>query len=309
MLSENFSFPPLLSLHNIECDKNPISIPREYCFDNIKDILEINSPLEEEDEKEIPEHEINFIHEERHEQFFFECKDNSIISNHIDSIKSFNEIENKFIPINFDNSLNFIINSNNVIVPSKPIKLFTVTKESSSILAPKKEFILLNKKRIRERRKRKNDKDNIYSKIKRIFFNTYLINLLNAESINDINGNKFVKFPQCFVKDPTNKRNKIILDMTLLEIIKKCEILFKSEKEEDSSDHKKNLALLESKEIEENEGVQKILNKTFIQLYSDYLNSDEFKHNIINRIKEKNGEEYAKKFEILSKNLIKFFSN
>ena len=265
--------------------------------------------MEEEDEKEIPEHEINFIHEERHEQFFFEGKDNSIISNHIDSIKSFNEIENKFIPINFDNSLNFIINSNNVIVPSKPIKLFTVTKESSSILAPKKEFILLNKKRIREGRKRKNDKDNIYSKIKRIFFNTYLINLLNAESINDINGNKFVKFPQCFVKDPTNKRNKIILDMTLLEIIKKCEILFKSEKEEDSSNHKKNLALLESKEIEENEGVQKILNKTFIQLYSDYLNSDEFKHNIINRIKEKNGEEYAKKFEILSKNLIKFFSN
>ena len=309
MLSENFSFPPLLSLHNIECDKNPISIPREYCFDNIKDILEINSPLEEEDEKEIPEHEINFIHEERHEQFFFEGKDNSIISNHIDSIISFNEIENKFIPINFDNSLNFIINSNNVIVPSKPIKLFTVTKESSSILAPKKEFILLNKKRIREGRKRKNDKDDIYSKIKTIFFNTYLINLLNVELINDINRNKFVKFPQCFVKDPTNKRNKIILDMTLLEIIKKCEILFKSEKEEDSSDHKKNLDLLESKEIEENEGVQKILNKTFIQLYSDYLNSDEFKHNIINRIKEKNGEEYAKKFEILSKNLIKFFSN
>ena len=97
--------------------------------------------------------------------------------------------------------------------------------------------------------------------------------------------------------------------MTLLEIIKKCEILFKSEKEEDSSDHKKNLALLESKEIEENEGVQKILNKTFVQLYSEYLNSDEFKQNIINRIKEKNGEEYAKKFEILSKNLIKFFSN
>ena len=309
MLSENFSFPPPLSLHNIECDKNPISIPREYCFDNIKDILEINSPLEEEDEKEIPEHEINFIHEERHEQFFFEGKDNSIISNHIDSIKSFNEIENKFIPINFDNSLNFIINSNNVIVPSKPIKLFTVTKESSSILAPKKEFILLNKKRIREGRKRKNDKDNIYSKIKRIFFNTYLINLLNAESINDINGNNFVKFPQCFVKSPTNKRNKIILDMTLLEIIKKCEILFKSEKEEDSSDHKKNLALLERKEIKENERVQKILNKTFIQLYSDYLNSDEFKQNILNRIKEKNGEEYAKKFENLSKNLIKFFSN
>ena len=309
MLSENFSFPPLLSLHNIECDKNPISIPREYCFDNIKDILEINSPLEEEDEKEIPEHEINFIHEERHEQFFFEGKDNSIISNHIDLIKSFNEIENKFIPINFDNSLNFIINSNNVIVPSKPIKLFTVTKESSSILAPKKEFILLNKKRIREGRKRKNDKDNIRSNIKIIFFNTYLINSLNAELIKDVNKKKFVKFPHGFVKDPAKIRNKIILDMTLLEIIKKCVILFKSEKEKFSSSHKKNLALLERKEIKENEGVQKILNKTFVQLYSEYLNSDEFKQNIINRIKEKNGEEYAKKFEILSKNLIKFFSN
>ena len=285
MLSKIFSFPPLLSLHNIECDKNPISIPREYCFDNIKDILEINSPLEEEDEKEIPEHEINFIHEERHEQFFFEGKDNSIISNHIDSIKSFNEIENKFIPINFDNSLNFSINSNNVIVPSKPIKLFTVTKESSSILAPKKEFILLNKKRIREGIKRKNDKDNIRSNIKIIFFNTYLINLLNAELIKDVNKKKFVKFPHGFVKDPAKIRNKIILDMTLLEIIKKCVILFKSEKEKFSSSHKKNLALLERKEIKENEGVQKILNKTFVQLYSEYLNSDEFKQNIINRIK------------------------
>ncbi len=309
MLSENFSFPPPLSLHNIECDKNPISIPRENCFDNIKDILGINSPFEEEDQKEIPEHEINFIHEERHEQFFFEGKDNSIISNHIDSIKSFNEIENKFIPINFDNSLNFIINSNNVIVPSKPIKLFTVTKESSSILAPKKEFILLNKKRKREGRKRKNDKDNIRSNIKIIFFNTYLINSLNAELIKDVNKKKFVKFPHGFVKDPAKIRNKIILDMTLLEIIKKCVILFKSEKEKFSSNHKKNLALLERKEIKENEGVQKILNKTFVQLYSEYLNSDEFKQNIINRIREKNGEEYAKKFEILSKNLIKFFSN
>ena len=52
-----------------------------------------------------------------------------------------------------------------------------------------------------------------------------------------------------------------------------------------------------------------ILNKTIFQLYEEYINSDEFKINEINRLtKNKMQDEYITKYVSLAKNLIEFFS-
>ena len=65
---------------------------------------------------------------------------------------------------------------------------------------------------------------------------------------------------------------------------------------------------MQSEEIKENEEFKKIFNKSFRELYEEYLNSNEFKIDEINRLKEKNGEVYVKNYIYLAKHLIEFFS-
>ena len=157
--------------------------------------------------------------------------------------------------------------------------MFNITKEDSpSFLIQNKEAHLLNEKKNFRKNARKNNKDNIYRKIKRSFLNKTLINKLNAELKNMGSWKYFCKFPQNFASNITKDKNKVILDMTLLEIFKKYEL------------------------------IKKILNKTFSQLYTEYINSDEFK-NEINRLKvnKKENDYYIKRYIILSKNLLNFF--
>ena len=52
-----------------------------------------------------------------------------------------------------------------------------------------------------------------------------------------------------------------------------------------------------------------IMNKTIGELYEEYINSDEFRINEINRLKKnKMQEDYIIKYVNLAKNLIEFFS-
>ena len=95
--------------------------------------------------------------------------------------------------------------------------------------------------------------------------------------------------------------------MTLREIFEKKE-LFIHENEKGLSNYSHNLKVVESEEIRENEEFKKILNKSFRELFEEYINSDEFKIEEINRLKKKNGEEYISKYIYLAKNLIEFFS-
>ena len=133
---------------------------------------------------------------------------------------SFKEIENILSPINPNNSLSNDSNDSNSLPEST--YLFIVTKEeTSSLFASSEDIHLLNGKRILGKRQRKDNRDNIYKKIKRNFFNNALINKLNAEFRNARSANYFRKFPQFFDADVTKRRNKEILDMTLLEIFKK----------------------------------------------------------------------------------------
>ena len=236
------------------------------------------------------------------------------------------EIPKEIVPLKLSNCS---IESNNLNFEST--KIFNITKETketkesySSFLDENNETSLLNRKRTRgNRRDRKDNSDNIYRKIKRSFFNYTLINELNTELKISRSLYSFDKFPQNFVSNVTKADNKIILDMTLLEIFKNKD-LYKPKKNDktdktDKKDKKNetewlnnynhNLTLVEKKEINQNERIKKILNKTFREIYTEHINSNEFIVNEIKRLKKKKmRDEYIKNYIKLSKNLINFFS-
>ena len=211
-----------------------------------------------------------------------------------------NELSNIFpnVPIN-SNKQSYSVSSSD--------RSNSVTKdESKPILDKEKEKVnLIGKKR---RRARKEDKDDIRVKIKRAFYNISLRNKLNNK-LKSIGSKKyFEKFPKYFASDPNKKRNKEILNMTLNQIFAKKE-LYNYEDDCGKTKYLHNLKTVQNEEIKKNEEFQKILNKTFRELFEEYINSDEFKIDEINRLKKKNGDEYIKKYKELAENLIEFFSD
>lgn len=183
--------------------------------------------------------------------------------------------------------------------------LFPITK--NNLFLDKEETNFLGNKRSKDRRPRKENQDNIRRKIKRAFFNCALIKKLN-EKLKAIGSMQYLeKFPQNFICDINQKRNKNILDLTLREIFEKKELFVG--KENDLSKYLHNLRVVQSEEIKENEEFKKILNKKYCELYEEYINSDDFKIDEINRLKEnKNGDEYIEKYIYLARHLIEFFS-
>ena len=230
------------------------------------------------------------------------------------------EIPKEIVPLKLSNCS---IESNNLNFEST--KIFNITKETkesySSFLDENNETSLLNRKRTRgNRRDRKDNSDNIYRKIKRSFFNYTLINELNTELKIARSVYSFEKFPQNFVSNVTKADNKIILDMTLLEIFKNKDLYKPKKTDKTDKKNKKNetewlnnynynLTILEKKEINQNERIKNILNKTFREIYTEHINSNEFIVNEIKRLKKKKmRDEYIKNYIKLSKNLINFFS-
>ena len=71
-----------------------------------------------------------------------------------------------------------------------------------------------------------------------------------------------------------------------------------------------NLKVVKNKEIQENEEFKKILNKKYYELFEEYINSDEFIIDEINRLKKnKMHNTYIEKYIYLAENFIEFFSN
>ena len=94
--------------------------------------------------------------------------------------------------------------------------------------------------------------------------------------------------------------------MTLGEIFEKKE-LYIYENEKGLSNFWHNLKIIQSEEIKKNEKFHKLLNKTFGELYREYL--DEFKINEQNRLKNKKmSDDYLKEYLELLESLIEFFS-
>ena len=211
---------------------------------------------------------------------------------------------------NYYNFIQEIINSNHMpsrfeLISLGRSNLFTNTEKNSVLV--RNEENRLKRKRGKKRRPRKENQDNIRRKIKRGFFNNSLIKKLN-EKLQSIKIIKyFEKFPQHFVNDVNRKRNKDILNLTLREIFEKKE-LYSLKDKLCLYNYLHNLEVLESEDIKDNEEFKKIFNKTFRELYEEYINSDEFEKDEINRLKKKNEDEYISKYIYLAKYLLEYFT-
>ena len=218
---------------------------------------------------------------------FFQLMDKNIIP-------SLNEIGHIFLsdkPINEKTS-----------VSSGDISIIPANKESNQVET--KQFI--QKKRRKKKGPRKDNSDNMRVKVKRSFYR-YLRKKLN-KILKKSGSKKYFDFiPSKFSSEINKKNCKLIVNMTLNEIFL-YKNLYKNENEDGLRKYKHNLNVVKSEEVKNNEKLQEILNKTFRQLYEDYINSDDFKVDEINRLKKNNDEDYIEKFKITAKNLISFFS-
>ena len=205
----------------------------------------------------------------------------------------------------------------NVVYP-RCISLFNENKAKNNNLYPninKKEKInifkssnkeMLSMKRSNTRKPRRENRDNIRKKIKRGFLNSSLIKNLNDILKSIGNPLFFEKFPQNFVSDVVKQSNKEILNLSLNEIFEKKELY----KKEDYPHYYHNLKVVKNEEVKKNIVMRKILDKKYYELFDEYINSNEFKIDEINRLKN-NGmnDEYIDKYLCLSKHFIEFFMN
>ena len=186
------------------------------------------------------------------------------------------------------------------------VSLFTNTEKDNTPDEVKENKIVKEILKRKTRRPRKENKDNIRRKIKRGFLNTGVIKKLNQKLKNIGSNLYFMRFPQSFVSDIYRKTNKEVVNMTLAEIFVNKEINT-SKNRPDLNNYYHNLKVVNSDEIKKNEEMQKILNMKYCDLFEDYINSDEFKIDEINRLKRKNmNEEFINRYINVSKTFIKF---
>ena len=115
-----------------------------------------------------------------------------------------------------------------------------------------------------------------------------------------------MKFPTSFVINVNKETNKKCLNITIRDIIT-IKGFYKTKNELENYNF--NLKVIQSKEIEENEEFQKILNMTYQELIGEYINSDEIKKGEINFLKEKGfDDEYINLYKECAKGLISFFN-
>ena len=156
------------------------------------------------------------------------------------------------------NSIESESNKDSLIILEK-VNLFTNIEKSSLLVKNGEE--MLKRKRFQVRRPKKENQDNIRKKIKRGFFNNDLIKKLN-EKLKSIGSKKYLrKFPQYFVSDVNQKRNKELFNMTLREIFENKE-LYINEDKEGFRNFLNNLRVVQNEEIKENKELKIIFEKT-----------------------------------------------
>jgi hypothetical protein len=193
------------------------------------------------------------------------------------------------------------------VVSPKREWLFNVKQINSAENTNK---FFLRRKKLPDGRPFRDRLDNIRVKSKRCFFNKALIENLNEE-LKLIGSKKyFLKFPQHLVSDVDRKRNKELFEITLKEFIEDEELNF-DKKNNDFWNYYHNLDVIQDNEVKNSLEFEKILNKTIRQLYKEYINSDSFKINEMNRLKyiKKEDDDYIKTYKEVSENLMEFFAN
>ena len=153
--------------------------------------------------------------------------------------------------------------------------------------------------------------DNIRRVIKRRFVNTYLKNKINMK-LKKAGHETFIEsFPQEFAANVTKEFNRSIINMTFGQILK-TERFYSSKKlYQYKYNYKKNSEIVNSINEGRNSDLKELLNKKFSELFEEYLNSDEFKINEIQRLRNSKKSKdiiYIKKYEHFANNLIEFFT-
>ena len=211
---------------------------------------------------------------------------------------------NDCFKIKNENSMKQVQNSRKIFEVIRPEKIELFSKLEGDLFK-EEENSLINRKRYKKKRSRRENQDNIRKKIKRGFFNSALIPKINM--IIKKQGGKFFFeiFKQHFVSDVTKESNMELYNMTLEEIFKKKELYHQTE----LNTYYYNLKIFNSKEIQENKELKNILNIKLFKIFEEYINSKEFNIDEVNRLKNKNMEDlYIKRYIYLGKNFMKFIN-
>ena len=177
-------------------------------------------------------------------------------------------------------------------------------KKDNEYLSEEDIYDFSKKERAKVKKRRYFYRDNILQKIKRNFFNVYIIKHLNNVLKKEESNIFFDLFPQSFVNNVSKELNNQILNMTLKDIFE-IKDLYKGKK---INKYYYNLNVINSIK-NKNSKINDLLEKTYIEHYKEYLNSDEYKIKI-NEINEhyKEDEKYIIKYKAISKHYIELFS-
>ena len=137
------------------------------------------------------------------------------------------------------------------------------------------------------------------------FMNRYLITALNKKLKKAGFISLFRKFPQNMVKKVAKGKNKILMNMRLKEIFKKEE--FYVDKDRKNFEH--NLDIADKIEHDRNPELIVFLNRKLFCLFEEYINSEEFGVDEINRLKKSKrikDEYYNKKYIFLANHFLEF---
>ena len=162
-------------------------------------------------------------------------------------------------------------------------------------------------KKIRSSEKLPNFKQKHYIRvsIKRNFMNNYLLTALNKKLEEAGFNISFEKFPQSIAVNVAKDFNNNLMNMKLKDIFKN-EDLYNIE---DRTNFESNLKIVDKIEKEGNPELNMILNRKFRCLFEEYLNSEEFGIDEINRLKNSKVEKdeyYIEKYIFLAQHFIEF---
>ena len=211
--------------------------------------------------------------------------------------------------INFENDERYFIKNS-----KKESGLFKVINPKIALFKKAKENSLQAyltgidfSKKIRSSKTLPNFKQKHYIRvsIKRNFMNNYLLTALNKK-LEEAGFNIFFeKFPQSIAVNVAKDFNNNLMNMKLKDIFKN-EDLYNIE---DRTNFESNLKIVDKIEKEGNPELNMILNRKFRCLFEEYLNSEEFGIDEINRLKNSKVEKdeyYIEKYIFLAQHFIEF---
>ena len=162
-------------------------------------------------------------------------------------------------------------------------------------------------KRKRSPEKLPNYKQKYYIRVNifRTFMNRYLITALNKKLQKAGVTTLFRKFPQVMVKKVAKGKNKILMNMRLNEIIKTDKFYV----DKDRINFKHNLNIVDIIEKGRDSELNIFLNRNMFCLFGEYLISEEFRMDEINRLKKSKkikDDYYIKKYIYVANHFIEF---